>query len=138
VGERLGDALIKPTTTYLDTHVVLWLAQGLTARISVKTLDLMENSELLISPIVLVELQYLFEIKRTDISSRDILLKVEHELNVRVCNFPFPLVAKVAVDQDWTRDLFDRIVVAQAKANGFSLLVSADEEIAKHYPRTVC
>lgn len=98
----------------------------------------MENSELLISPIVLVELQYLFEIKRTDISSRDILLKVEHELNVRVCNFPFPLVAKVAVDQDWTRDLFDRIVVAQAKANGFSLLVSADEEIAKHYPRTVC
>jgi PIN domain nuclease of toxin-antitoxin system len=42
-----------------------------------------------------------------------------------------------ALDEKWTRDPFDGMIVAQAKANGFAFLVSADEEIAEHYPRTI-
>jgi hypothetical protein len=29
------------------------------------------------------------------------------------------------------------MIVAQAKANGFAWLISAGEEIGRHYPRTV-
>jgi PIN domain nuclease of toxin-antitoxin system len=40
-------------------------------------------------------------------------------------------------DEAWSRDPFDRIIVALAKVNGLAWLISADEEIAEHYPQTV-
>ena len=86
---------------------------------------------------VLLELEYLYESKRLKHTSRDVWLKIEHEVGVRVCDLPFLPVANSAVGEKWTRDPFDRIIVAQAKANGFASLVSADEAIAKHYPRTI-
>jgi len=86
---------------------------------------------------VLIELEYLYEVNRIRLSSRDIMLKVEHEAGVRVCDLPFPLVAEVVVDEKWTRDPFDRTIVAQAKANGLASLVSSDEEIRRNYPRAV-
>jgi len=122
---------------YLDTNVVVWLAQGDLGRISSKAQSLLEQADLLISPMVLIELEYLYEVNRIKLSSRAVLLKVGHETGVRVCDLPFPNVADVVVDEKWTRDPFDRTIVAQAKANGLALLVSADEEIRKHYPRAV-
>ena len=122
---------------YLDTNVIVWLAQGDLARISPKAQSLLEQADLLISPMVLIELEYLYEVNRIKLSSRAVLLKVGHEAGVRVCDLRFPRVADVVVDEKWTRDPFDRTIVAQAKANGLALLVSADEEIRKHYPRAV-
>lgn len=122
---------------YLDTNVVVWLAQGHLARISKKARGVLEEADLLVSPMALVELEYLHEVNRIKLSSRDILMKVEHELGVRICDLPFPTVASVAAAEKWTRDPFDRVVVAQAKANGLAHLVSADEEIREHYPRSV-
>lgn len=122
--------------TYLDTNIVVWLAQGSLARISSRAQQLLEEGELLISPMVLIELEYLFEVKRTILPSRDIQLKIEHELDVRVCDLPFSLVSALAIGEKWTRDPFDRIIVSQAKANGLATLISADIEIAQYYPRT--
>jgi PIN domain nuclease of toxin-antitoxin system len=122
---------------YLDTNVVVWLAQGDLAHISSKAQGLLEQAELLISPMVLVELEYLYEVNRIKLSSRAILLKVEHEMGVHVCDLAFPQIANVVIDEKWTRDPFDRTIVAQAKANGLALLISADEEIRKNYPRAV-
>jgi len=34
-------------------------------------------------------------------------------------------------------NVFDRIIVAQARLNGLSPLISSDEKIAEHYPRAV-
>ena len=122
---------------YLDTSVVVWLAQGDVGRISSKAQRLLNQADLLISPMVLIELEYLREVNRIRLSSRDIMLKVEHEAGVRVCDLPFPLVAEVVVDEKWTRDPFDRTIVAHAKANGLAPLVSSDEEIRRNYPRAV-
>lgn len=122
---------------YLDTNVVVWLAQGATARISPKARRTLEHADLRISPLVLIELEYLYELNRIKLPARDVYLKVEYEIGVRVCDLPFRTIAIAGLDEKWTRDPFDRIIVAQAKANGLALLVSADEEIAKHYPRTV-
>lgn len=122
---------------YLDTNVVVWLAQGDLRRISAKAQNLLEKSELLISPMVLVELEYLHEVQRILFSSREVLLKVEHELGIRVCDLPFPRIASVVIDEKWTRDPFDRTIVAQAKANGLAVLITADEEIRRHYPKAV-
>jgi PIN domain nuclease of toxin-antitoxin system len=122
---------------YLDTHVVVWLAQGQLASLSPRAASHLETDSLLIAPMVLLELEYLYEIGRVRLSSREILRKVEFETGVQVCDLPFPAVAAVALDEKWTRDPFDRMIVAQAKANGFSHLISSDQEIGLHYTRTV-
>jgi len=122
---------------YLDTNVVVRLSQGNLPGIRSQTRKILEQAVLLISPVVLIELEFLYEITRIKLSGRDILKKLDHEIRLRVCDLPFPSVANTALDEKWTRDPFDRIIVAQAKANGFAFLISADEEIAQHYPRTI-
>lgn len=122
---------------YLDTNAVLSLVQGRARTIGPDASRLIRRTELLISPMILLELEYLHEIGRIVLSAQDILRKVEHELDLRLCDLPFEEVAKAALDEKWTRDAFDRIIVAQAKVRGLAPLISADELIAEHYPRTV-
>ncbi len=122
---------------YLDTHVVIWLAAGKTSRISRKAQALLEAADLLLSPVVLLELEYLYELERIRLRSRDLFQKVAHETGLELCNLPFSSISDAALDESWTRDPFDRLIVAHAKANGFASLVSADGEIRRHYPRTV-
>jgi PIN domain nuclease of toxin-antitoxin system len=127
---------VYPATVYLDTNVVVWLAQGRLERISRRAKSALEQGTLLMSPMVLIELEYLYELNRIKLPARDVQLKVEHEIGVRVCDLPFPSVASTALDEKWARDPFDRMIVAQAKTNGLAPLISADEEIKKNYPRT--
>ena len=121
---------------YLDTHSAVRLAGG-RGKIGRDAERLIQKAELLASPMLLVEIEYLFEIGRLVSPAKDVLRKLEHELGLRLCDLPFAEVAKAALDEKWTRDAFDRMIVAQAKVNGLAPLISADEEIAKHYPRTV-
>jgi len=86
---------------------------------------------------VLLELEYMSEVGRSALRGQDVLRKLEQELGVAVCDLPFADVARAALDEKWTRDPFDRIIVAQARLKGLGPLISSDEEIAKHYPRTV-
>jgi len=122
---------------YLDTNVVVWLAQGDLGRISSKAQSLVERADLLVSPIVLVELEYLYEVGRIRLGARDLLRKLGHEIGLRVCELPFPSVADAVLDEKWTRDPFDRTIVAHAKTNGLAALVTADEEIRRNYSRAV-
>jgi PIN domain nuclease of toxin-antitoxin system len=108
---------------YLDTHIARHLAHG-NLRMSRDAARLIQSAELLVSPMVLVELEYLYEINRLTVPGRDILRKLENEIGLRMCDLPF-------------RDPFDRMIVAQAKVNGLAPLISSDEIIAGHYPRTV-
>lgn len=84
-----------------------------------------------------LELEYLHEFGRTKFRASDLFKKVEVETGLRLCDLPFPAIASAALDEKWTRDPFDRMIVAHAKANGFAWLISADETIQRHYPRTV-
>jgi len=130
-------ATIAPGIAYLDTNVVLWLAQSKLDRFNARVRRILEEAELLLSPMVLIELEYLYEIGRSKSPSSDVQLKIEHELGVRVCDLSFPAIVKVMIGENWTRDPFDRMIVAHAKANGFAPLITADREIQEHYPRTI-
>ena len=122
---------------YLDTNALVWLAEGSLVGLSPRIDRLLEQGDLFFSAMVLLEIEYLYEIKRTKRPARDIQGKVENELGVRLCDLPFSAIASAALDEKWTRDPFDRLIVANAKANGFAWLISADSEIGKNYPRTV-
>ena len=121
---------------YLDTHAALRLSDG-RGRIGREAAQLIRRADLLCSPIVFIELEYLFEIGRATLPAKDILNKLEHELGAHPCDLPFAKVAAASVHEKWTRDVFDRTIVAQARVNGLAPLISADEKIARNYPRTI-
>lgn len=122
---------------YLDTHIVQWFMQGDTKRLSRNARRLIEDADLLASPMVTFELELLNEINRAPLPWHDIQSKLRQEIGLRICDLPFDVVISAALYEDWTRDPFDRIIVANAKANGLAYLISADEDIRKHYQRTV-
>jgi PIN domain nuclease of toxin-antitoxin system len=49
---------------------------------------------------------------------------------------PFRTIVDQAIAEDWTRDPFDRLIVANAKAAG-AVLVTRDERIRGHYSRAL-
>jgi PIN domain nuclease of toxin-antitoxin system len=86
---------------------------------------------------VLVELEYLFEIKRIATPPLALIDQLQTLIGLRVSDHPFPSVAHTALFETWTRDPFDRIIVAQARSDGYSALVTSDMKIQQNYSRTI-
>jgi PIN domain nuclease of toxin-antitoxin system len=122
---------------YLDTQVMIWLAEGNTKPLSRDARRLIEESDLLVSPMATFEFDILYEIRRTKMPWSAVRTDLEYELGLRVCDLSFSRVVDTARNECWTRDPFDRLIVANAKANGLAYLITADEEIRKNYQRTV-
>jgi PIN domain nuclease of toxin-antitoxin system len=122
--------------TYLDTHVAAWLYAGRIDLFSRRAANAIEEAELLISPMVALELQYLRETGRIAVGANTIVRALQAQIGLRVCDLVFPTVVGSALEQSWTRDPFDRIIVGHAAAAGRSL-ISKDRSIRRHYRRTV-
>lgn len=123
--------------TYLDTHVVAWLyAHGASAVPEEVALRLERATELRISPMVRLELEYLYEIDRVASPPWPVLDALGAALDLRVCNAPFLAVIRGAEGLRWTRDPFDRLIVAQA-ALFDAPLVTRDTAIHQHYRHAV-
>jgi PIN domain nuclease of toxin-antitoxin system len=122
---------------YLDTHVVAWLyARGGNA-LSAAAAEAIDGADrVLISPMVRLELQYLFEIGRLGGPALPVLDELAVTVGLEVCELEFDAVVRAAEDQAWTRDPFDRLIVAQA-ARRDAPLVTKDQTIHDHYPRAV-
>ena len=58
------------------------------------------------------------------------------DIGLRVCDLPFRTVVDHALSETWTRDPFDRLIVANAKAAG-APLVTKDERMLEHYSRAL-
>ncbi len=117
---------------YLDTHVVVWLYAGDTNKLTKSGIDFINGNDLLISPIVQLELQYLLEIKRITQPAETILKDLSKTIGLKTCNKPFNDVIKQSIYQNWARDPFDRIIVAQASINK-TMLLTKDKTILKNY-----
>ena len=117
---------------YLDTHVVAWLFAGRVDLLPRPVVELIDRDELLISPIVALELQYLFEIARTTEPAKVVVEALTRELGLKSCDLPFTEVIVEALNQSWTRDPFDRIIVSHAQLRGTSLLTK-DQTIRDHF-----
>jgi PIN domain nuclease of toxin-antitoxin system len=122
--------------TYLDTHVVAWLYAGRADLLSATARRVVESSELLISPAVVLELQYLHETGRTAGEAERVVADLRTRIELRVCDLPFPEVALHALALSWTRDPFDRLIVAQAAVRDAPLLTK-DRAIRRRYRAAV-
>ena len=119
---------------YLDTHTLIWLVVGELGRLSQQAQALLKKEDLLISPMVKLELEFLHEIKRIKFGSERFLEVAHKEAGVTVCSSAFEEVIAAACAEHWTRDPFDRIIVAQARVNRARLL-SLDRGIQSNYQR---
>ncbi len=133
MGKGLGGTLIA----YLDTNVAVWISNGKLRNLSKEAARVVKTAQLFISPMAVLELEYLFDLGRTRFRSRETVRKLELEIGITICPLSFEQVADAALDEGWTTDPFDRLIVANAKANAFASLISADEKFAAHYPKTV-
>ena len=123
-------------SAYLDTHVALWLYAGETARISARAAALINSEALAVSPVVLLELGYLREIGRITATPGAIAGDLKRRIGLEVRGKALELLIEQALELDWTRDVFDRLIVAQAALDG-ATLVTTDRTIRKHYAKAV-
>jgi PIN domain nuclease of toxin-antitoxin system len=118
---------------YLDTHVVVWLFAGLVGKFNRPVVELINEHELDISPIVLLELQYLYEVQRTTKDAMAIVTDLSQRVGLKVCDKDFNAIISQALAHSWTRDPFDRVIVAHASLHG-NLLITKDQTILENYP----
>ena len=119
---------------HLDTHAVVWLYAKELNRFTRTGLERLEASNLYISPMVSLELEYLYETGRIHARSRVICDSLEQSVGLRVCEYPFAAVIRQAIGQAWTRDPFDRMIVAQASLADAPLLTK-DHTILNQYKK---
>ena len=121
---------------YLDTHVVVWLYQKDRSRFSPEALTFIDREGLLFSPMVELELEFLFEIDRIKVKAEKILNYLKNRIGLKKCENSFPDIIQKSISMKWNRDPFDRIITAHAALND-SVLITKDRQIRKHYSKAV-
>ncbi len=121
---------------YLDTHVVVWLYQGDVKRLSQHARELIEDNDIYISPMVMLEIEYLFEIKRIKSDAKTILATLNGSIGLEISQPDFFKVSETALQMKWTRDSFDRLITATASLTQ-SKLLTKDNNILQNYPLAV-
>ncbi len=117
---------------YLDTHVVVWLYANDRERLKPAVLRRIEREDLLVSPVVRLELAFLNESSRIQADGDTIIDDLAERLGLSECDFPFPIVASHAAVQTWTRDPFDRLITGHAAAREKQLL-TRDQHILENF-----
>lgn len=89
-----------------------------------------------ISPAVLLELEFMHEIGRTRSGARIVARYLGEELDIRIAEDSFAQVAEGALDLIFTRDPFDRLIVAHAVVLKVPL-ITFDAQIQANYSRAM-
>lgn len=121
---------------HLDTHILIWLAERRRTPLSATARRVVERDELAISPTVVMELETLHAIGRLKSEPDRLLGVAERDFSVIRSRAIFNDVVEAARTFAWTRDPFDRLIVANAMADGVRLL-TADEHILSHFKDAV-
>ncbi len=121
---------------FLDTHVAIWLYSGEFDLFKPKTLKLINENPICISHIVRLEMKYLNEIGRITQQPDVIISALANEIGLVYSDNNIDRIISQAIHLDFTRDPFDRIIVADASINN-SKLISKDIFIKENYKNTV-
>lgn len=121
---------------FLDTHAAVALAAGRTEVFGPASADLLERAALFVSPVVRLELAFLFELGRIKVGADDVLGDLVAACGVVVSDDPIQAVVGHAMVLSWTRDPFDRLLVATAALHR-APLITRDRPIHEHFERAV-
>jgi PIN domain nuclease of toxin-antitoxin system len=115
----------------------VFLHAGEVSRIPVQAQNQIENTDLLISPMVLLELEMLYDKGTIKYPSSQILADLTQQIGLSVCQLPFGQVVRSATTIKWTGEPGDLLIVANAMANNNAPLVTKDERIRSGYGNAI-
>ncbi len=116
---------------FLDTHVAVWL-YATPVRIPTAVAAALDRVQPFVSPMVRLELAFLYEIGRLRDPESAVLGALRRDLDLRVEENGWARAAEVAAHLSWTRDPFDRLIAAHAICFG-APLCTRDQLIRDHY-----
>ncbi len=107
----------------LDTHALIWIAQG-----HRRVRDLERLPRLFISPASVLEIQFLAEAGRVRLASGRSAADLARDGRWRLDDPPAAGWFAAACEFTWTRDPFDRLLAGHARVRGWKL-ATADERL---------
>ncbi len=126
----------KSGVVHLDTHIVCWLYEGRTELLTTAAMRAIEDGLLQISPIVQLELSYLHEIGRINRGGHAVLEALANDIGLSVADVSFAQIMKVAETLTWTRNPFDRMIVAHCIVAN-AMLVSKDQLMHQYFSKVI-
>ena len=120
---------------FLDTHAAIFLWEG-RQEIWPRFARASGQAVLLISPLVRLEMALLREVGKLAVDPALLLDGLANEMGVGEPADPLPAVVAQAQPLAWTRDPFDRLIVATALLHR-SPLITRDRVITVHYAESV-
>jgi PIN domain nuclease of toxin-antitoxin system len=125
------------SVTYLDTHIAVYLHDGLIEKLTKSAKREIEAKDLLLSPMAFLEMEYLYKRKRIAFPAQEMYNVIHKDFGVSLCRISFATVGYESIGVSWTDDPFDRLIVANTKANRGATLVTKDEYIREKFPEAV-
>lgn len=127
VGGRRHCALNRSIVILLDTNALLWLERSHPRSRALRRWA----GRLYVSPATLLELQFLREIGRIRLRTGAHLVDLATNLGCPIDDPPALAWFEEAQNLSWTRDPFDRLIVAHARLRGWKL-ATGDELVLQH------
>ena len=81
----------------------------------------MESDDLGISPIVMLELEYQYEVDRTSVGVERMYADLNRRIGLVTLDDPFDKIILKSFEQTWTRDPIDQVISAHALLCGHEL-----------------
>ncbi|HEX5713988.1 MAG TPA: PIN domain-containing protein [Solirubrobacterales bacterium] len=113
-----------------------WLYQGVEQRLPAGVRERLEAAEPFASPIVELELTYLYETGRVSEPASAPLAALRRSIGLEVADVALSRLVQAATSLSWTRDPFDGLIAAHAIVAGAPLL-TADRTILANLPQAV-
>lgn len=110
---KRSPAKVALMTVLLDTHILLWILSGSKRLKEVPWLR--KYPYWTLSPVSLLEIQYLVEVGRVVLDFPSVLQKLREDFRFKIDDVSLEEICLAALDISWTRDPFDRLLVAHSQ-----------------------
>jgi PIN domain nuclease of toxin-antitoxin system len=115
----------------LDTHFVLWIITGADRLRSFPWIDRYRPWG--VSPVSLLEIQYLAEIGRIEIQNPRFTDALVEDPRFVIDEIPLVPLMRRAIELTWTRDPFDRLIAAHSSIRRLPLCTT-DRNVRENHP----
>lgn len=115
----------------LDTHFVLWIVTGADRLRSFPWIERYRPWG--VSPVSLLEIQYLAEIGRVEIQNPRFTDALLEDPRFMIDEIPLVPLMRRAIELTWTRDPFDRLISAHSSIRRLPLCTT-DRNVRENHP----
>jgi PIN domain nuclease of toxin-antitoxin system len=115
----------------------VWLYAGLVDKLTPNAKAGIDDNNVVISQFVRLELQYLYEIGRIKVEPDKIIGALAREIDLIISDCPLNYIIEEALKINWTRDVFDRLLVAETMRDQSLLLITADQRIREKFTQAL-